>query len=163
MGTTHHSNWLLFARIPSERADFSRVTAYINICLSSFRFLLCNDIINYRDIILISFINNYICYYIMNVYSDVSHSALKYLKDIEVNINNVFLITGNFNIRNSLWDSSFPYHSSISDNLIIIADSFNLALLMLTNPGPTRFFDIAGEANSVIDLMFLCYRSRKLN
>ena len=99
----------------------------------------------------------------MNVYSDVSHSALKYLKDIEVNINNVFLMTGNFNIRDSLWDLSFPYHSSISDNLIIIADSFNLALLMLTNPGPTRSFSIAGEANLVIDLMFLCYRSRKLN
>ena len=64
----------------------------------------------------------------MNVYSDSSHSALKYLKDTEVNIDNVLLMTGDFNIRDSLWDPSFPFHSSISDDLIIIANSFNLSL-----------------------------------
>ena len=35
------------------------------------------------------------------VYSDSSHSALKYLKDTEVNIDNVLIITGDFNIN---WD-----------------------------------------------------------
>jgi len=81
--------------------------------------------------------------------------ALKYLKDTEVNISHVLLTTGDFNIRDSLWDLSFPYHSSISDDLIMIADSFDLALSSPTNPGPTRFSDTAGESNSVIDLMFL--------
>jgi len=128
MGTTHHPNWLSFARIPSEGLDSPRVITYINICFSSFYFLLHKDIINHRDIILISFTNNHICYYIMNVYSDSSHSALKYLKDTEVNIDNVLLMTGDFNIRDSLWDPSFPFHSSISDDLIIIANSFNLSL-----------------------------------
>ena len=99
----------------------------------------------------------------MNVYSDSSHSALKYLKDTEVNINNLLIMTGDFNIRDSLWDLSFPHHSSISDDLIIIADSFNLNLLILTNPTPTRYSDTEGEANSVIDLMFLHSRSNKLN
>ena len=99
----------------------------------------------------------------MNIYSNASHSALKYLKDTEVNIDNVLLMTSDFNIRDSLWDSSFPYHSSISDDLIIIADLFNLALSILTNPGPTRFSDTAGEANLVIDLMFLHYGSRELD
>ena len=116
METNHHPNWILFARILLERSDSPRVIAYINICLSSLWFLLCKDIIDHRDIILISFFNNNVCYYIMNVYSDSSHSALKYLKDTEVNINNVLLITGDFNIRDSLWDSSFPFYLSISDN-----------------------------------------------
>jgi len=89
--------------------------------------------------------------------------ALKYLKDIEVNIDNVLIMTGDFNIRDSLWDSSFPHHSSISNDLMIIADSFNLTLSILTNPSPTRFSDMAGEANSVINLMFLRYGSSKLN
>jgi len=97
----------------------------------------------------------------MNVYSDSSHSALKYLKDTEVNINNILLMTGEFDIRDSLWDSSF--HSSISDNLIIIADSFNLALSTPTNPCLTRYSDMAGESNSTINLMFLHYRSSKLD
>ncbi len=45
----------------------------------------------------------------------------------------------------------------------MIADSFDLALSSLTNPGPTRFSDTAGESNSVIDLMFLQYGSMELD
>ena len=163
MGSNHHSNWISFARIPLDDKDFPRVIAYINICLSPLCFLLCKDIINHRDISLISFFNNNICYYILNVYSDSSHLALKYLKDTEVNIDNVVLMTGDFNIRDSLWNPSFPFHSSISDNLIIIADSFDLTLSNPTNPCLTRYSDMAGESNSIIDLMFLWYRLSELD
>jgi len=100
--TTHHPNWLLFARIPSSQSDTPRVLVYINIRLSSLCFSLRNNIIYHKDILLISFINNHICSFIMNVYSDSSHLALKYLKDIEVNISNMLIITGNFNMRDSL-------------------------------------------------------------
>jgi len=72
-------------------------------------------------------------------------------------------MTGDFNIRDSLWDPSFPYHSSISDDLIMIADSFDLALSKPTNLGPTRFSDTDGESNSVIDLMFLRCNSVELD
>ena len=161
--TAHHPNWLLFARIPADRSDFPRVIVYINICLSPLCFSLCSDIINHRDILLISFLNNHICYYIMNVYSNSSHMALKYLKDTEVNINNVLVMTRDFNIRDSLWDATFPHYSTISDDIMIVADSFNLVLLSPTNPCLTRYSDMLGEANSVIDLMFLQYRSSKLN
>ena len=99
----------------------------------------------------------------MNVYSDSSHTALKYLKDTEVNIDNIVLMTGDFNIRDSLWDPTFLFHSSISDDLIIIADSFDPTLSSPTNPGPTRYSDMAGESNSVIDLMFLCNRLSELD
>ena len=99
----------------------------------------------------------------MNVYSDLSHTTLKYLKNAEANINNVVLITGDFNIRDSLWDSSFPFYSSINNDLIILVDSFNLALSSLTNPCLTRYPNIPGESNSVINLMFLCFDSSKLD
>ena len=161
--TAHHPNWLLFARIPADRSDFPRVIAYINICLSPLCFSLCSDIINHRDILLISFLNNHICYYIMNVYSDSFHTVLKYLKDTEVNINNVLIITGDFNIRDSLWDTTFPHHSTISDNFMIVADLFNLVLSSPTNPCPTRYSNMIEEVNLVINLMFLWYRSSKLN
>ena len=91
----------------------------------------------------------------MNVYSDSSHFALKYLKDTEVNILNLLIMTGDFNIRDSIWDSSFPHHSTISDDLMIITDLFNLDLSTLTNQVSTRYSDTVGEANSIIDLMFL--------
>ena len=163
IGSIHHPNWILIARTPSCNKDSPRVISYINICLLSFHFLLRKDIINHKDISLISFFNNNICYYILNIYSDSSHTALKYLKDTKVNINNVVLMTGDFNIRDSLWDHSFSFHSSSSDDLIIIADSFDLALSSPTNPSPTRFSDTAGESNLVIDLMFLHNGSSELD
>ena len=99
----------------------------------------------------------------MNVYSDSSHSTLKYLKNTEVNIPNLLIITGDFNIRDSIWDTSFPYHSAISNNLMIIANSFNLDLLISTHQVPTKYLDMTGKANSVINLMFLQSSSTELN
>ena len=69
----------------------------------------------------------------MNVYSDSSHSTLKYFKNTEVNVPNLLIITSDFNIRDSIWDPSFPHHSTISDDLMIIADLFNLDLSIPTN------------------------------
>ena len=67
--------------------------------------------------------------------------ALKYLKDTETNISNIIMMTGDLNIRDSLWDSNFPFHSVHSDMLFNIADSFSLALSNLTENFPTRFLD----------------------
>jgi len=153
--TPYHPNWLTFAKTPTNQLDSPRVLAYINIRLLSFCFSLCKDLINHKDILFISFFINNVCSYIMNIHSDASHSALKYFKNTEVSINNLLIMTGDFNIRDSLWDSSFPYHSSISNDLIVIVDLFNLELLIPINSVPTRYSDTAGEANSVINLIFL--------
>ena len=99
----------------------------------------------------------------MNIYSDSSHSALKYLKDTEMNIPDLLIITGDFNIRDSIWDPSFPHHPAISDDLMTIADSFNLDLSFPTHHVPTRYLDTVGELNSVIDLMFLQSGLTELN
>ena len=60
-------------------------------------------------------------------------------------------------------DLTFPHHSTISDNFFIIADSFNLTLSTTINSCPTRYSDVAGEVNSVLDLMFLRNGSPKLD
>jgi len=102
VGVINHLNWLTFIKNPESINDFSRVTIYINIRLSSLHFSLCGDIINFKDILLISFFNNNNNFWLMNIYSDSSHSALKYLKDTEVNICNLLIMTKDFNIHNSL-------------------------------------------------------------
>ena len=51
-------------------------------------------------------------------------------------------MTGDFNIHDSLWNLLFPHHSSISDNLLIIADSFNLELSNPTNQVLMRYSDM---------------------
>jgi len=163
MGTCHHPNWISFARLPSNGIDSPRVISYVNIYLKPFCFLFRKDLFDHRDINLISFICNDTWHYILNIYSDLSHSALKYLKDTEVNINQVLLMTGDFNVRDNLWDPLFPHHSSISDNLMMIVDSFDLALSSPINPDPTRFSNTVGESNLVIDLIFLRCGSSELD
>ena len=80
--------------------------------------------------------------------------ALKYLKDTETNISSIIIMTGDFNIRDNLWDSNFPFHSVYSDMLFNIADSFSLVLSSLTENFPTRFSDNNQNSNSVLDLVF---------
>jgi len=101
MGVTNHPNWLTFARELDLANNYPRVIIYVNIRLSPFCFLLWKDIIDHRNILLVSFFNNNNIFWIMNVYSDSSHSALKYFKDIEANVCNLLIMTGDFNI----WDS----------------------------------------------------------
>ena len=99
----------------------------------------------------------------MNIYSNSSHSTLKYLKDTEVYIHNLLIMTSDFNIWNSLQDPSFSHHSTISDDLLIIANLFNLDLSSPTNQVLTRYSDNANDLNLVIDLMFFYSRSSELN
>jgi len=57
----------------------------------------------------------------------------------------------------------YSFHSSISDDLFAIADSFNLFLSFPTEQVPTRFSDNANDSNSVLDLMFLRCDSEEIN
>jgi len=102
VGIPNHPNWLTSAREPYSSNDSSRVIIYINVRLSSFCFSLQKDIINHKDILLASFFNDNTILWIINVYSHFSHSTLKYLKDTEVNIMNLLIMTGDFNIRDSI-------------------------------------------------------------
>ena len=78
-----------------------RVITYINIRLSSLHFSLRKNIFDHRDISCVFFFNQGSIYYLLNIYSNASQMALKYLKDTEANINNIFIMTGDFNIRDS--------------------------------------------------------------
>jgi len=58
VGISNHLNWLTFAGESNSANDSPRIIIYVNIRLSSLRFSLCKDIINHRDILLVSFSNN---------------------------------------------------------------------------------------------------------
>jgi len=50
-------------------------------------------------------------------------------------------MTGDFNIRDSIWNSNFPHYSIYNDLLTDIADSMNFCILRPTNQVPTRYSD----------------------
>ena len=102
-------------------------------------------------------------YFLINVYSDLSQMALKYLKDTKVNINNILIITGDFNIRDNFWDPNFLYHSSHRDTLFDITNSFQLEISKPAEFFPTRYSNNAQNSNSVLDLVFLCLFSQEFD
>jgi len=163
MEIVNYPNWVTFTRPPTSSSDLARMVIFINIRLSSFCFSFCKDIINHRDILLVSFFNKGISCWLMNIYSHLSHTAIKYLKDIEFDFRNLLVMTEDFNICDSLWDLSFSHHSFISDNLFAIANLFNLSLSYSPDLVPTRYSDNPSESNSVIDLMFLWSSFSELN
>ena len=51
---------------------------------------------------IVFFFNNSNIFFILNIYSDNYQSALKYLKNTEVNLQNVLIIASSFNIRDNI-------------------------------------------------------------
>ena len=91
----------MFLRYSINNNEYSKVLIYINVWLIQLQFSLRKDIINHKDINLILFFNNSIICFIINIYSDEQQSALKYLKVIKTNLNNVLIVTEDFNIRDN--------------------------------------------------------------
>jgi len=68
------------------------------------------------------------------VYSDKQQNALKYLKNTEVNLNNILVITEDFNIRDNDWDLLYPYYLVHMNTLQEVVDNFGLEILTPINP-----------------------------
>ena len=64
-------------------------------------------------------------FFLMNIYSDLSQLALKYLKNTEVVINNILIMMGDFNIHNNFWNPNYLFYS-YSNLLINIVDFMHL-------------------------------------
>jgi len=154
-GAPLHPEWTLFARYNNDPQDTPRVVTYINNRCKKLRFSLRNDIVNHRDINIISFYNGHSLNFLINVYSDEHQCVLEVLRDTPPALNNVLLMTGDFNIRDNDWDPSFPHYSLHSDDLLTIADSFGLDLSSPIQCVPTRYADNRNDSNSVLDLAFL--------
>ena len=99
----------------------------------------------------------------INVYSDDNHLVLKYLKDTEANLQNILIIAGDLNIRDSNWDPCYPFHSIYSDFLLEITDLYGLCLSSHNQQVPTRYSNNINNNNSVINLFFLCHNFSELN
>ena len=161
VGIANYSDWITFSRTSLDNNDYSIMTILGLFCISKFGSLIC--IFLYKDICCFSFFNNSDIYYMINVYSDANQSALKYLKDTEVNVHNFLVIANNFNIRDNIWDLMFLFYLIHSNLLVNVADFFDFMLSCSTNQVLTRYLDNANDANSVINLMFFKPNSLEFN
>ena len=101
------------------------------------------------------FFNNDIICFIINIYSDEHQTALKYLKNIKADLNNILIITRDFNIRDNDWNPIYFYYSVYTDILMEITDSFDLRMFTFYIQVPTWYAGNPNDFNLVIDLIFL--------
>jgi len=88
----------------------------------------------------------------IDIYSDTNQTALKYLKNTEVNIYKFLVIASDFNIRDSSWDPLITFNLAHSD---LISDITDFLDFLLSNQVSIRYLDNVNDSNLVINLMFL--------
>jgi len=93
--------------------------------------------------------------FLINVYSNSSQAALKYLKNTKVEISNVLILTGDFNIRDHFWNPNFPYYSHHRETLFEIMDLLQLEISKPYEFFSIRYSDDSQISNLVLDLVFL--------
>jgi len=64
-------------------------------------------------------------------------------------------MTGDFNIKDNIWDFSYLFCSFQSNSLIDIANLIDLCLSKSTNQVSTKYLYNIEDSNSIIDLIFL--------
>ena len=101
IGAPNHPLWTMFPRISNIKNEHSRVFIYINIRLIRLCFSLQRDIFNHKDINLLFLFNHSIMCFLVNIYSDDHQFTLKYLKSTEMNLNNILIMTRDFNIMDN--------------------------------------------------------------
>jgi len=128
-------------------------------CVSLLKKKTCRTVVEKRNKINVSVVNNVL----FNNYSYDQQFTLKYLKDTEVNLNNILTMIRDFNIRDNKWNLLYSYHSNHTNSLKEIADSFNIELSTSVNQVPMQYTNNSQDSNSVLDLMFFCFTSEELN
>ena len=73
--SSNYLSWITFSRYLVNNNEHLRVLTYVNTQLVQLCFLLRKGIVNYRDINIISFFNNGIICFIINIDSDEQQSA----------------------------------------------------------------------------------------
>ena len=97
------------------------------------RFSPRKDIFNHKDIFCFLFFNNSSIFFMINVYPDDYHLALKYLKNTEVNLQNVLIMAGDFNIKDNSWNPLHPFHLIYSDIFLRLQTLLIFVYLLITN------------------------------
>jgi len=76
---------------------------------------------------------------------------------------NILIMVDDLNIRDSDWNLSYSFHSSYSDILVKIVDSFDLTLSLAIQQASTWYSNNENNSNPVINLLFLWSNFAELN
>ncbi|PPQ94891.1 hypothetical protein CVT25_004372 [Psilocybe cyanescens] len=132
-----------------------RVMAYVSNCLKEFHPSMCRDLIDHRNVLILSLFTNGQSYNLMNVYSDKAHMAALLLAEEAASLPLFIYMGGNFNIYSQEWDGGHCSHPGVATQLLNTASELGLQWAPFVNPGPTFYPCIQGFCSTVIDLVFM--------
>jgi len=136
VGAPKHLDWLTVVRPPTND-ETPRVLAYVHNRLTRLRPSLRRDLIDHRDILILSLFSEGRTINIMNVYSDDQHTTINLLAERAPTLLACVLMTGDFNCHSREWDPLVPHHRTTAISLLNTAARLGLELTLPVNPGPT--------------------------
>jgi hypothetical protein len=89
---------------PSSVDDPPHVVMYFNVHIKPLRPSYCRDLIDHRDIVILSLGLGAGCSLFANVYSDANHTAITALHKGVWTWPNLMVMGGHFNVRHKSWD-----------------------------------------------------------
>jgi Endonuclease-reverse transcriptase len=130
---------------------------YFNVRIKPLRPSYRRDLIDHRDIIILSLGLGAGCSLFANVYLDSNHTAITALHEGVWTWPNLMVMGGDFNVRHKSWDLNYLLESNIhAECLMAAADCLGLGRCLRVVPGPTHFPFNQFLSPTVIDLLFIC-------
>ena len=101
IGAPMHPEWLYMVR-PPQNDQAPQVMAFVSKRLEKLRPSMRTDLIDHRDIFILSLFQGNDTYNLMNVYSDDDKTAILYLQDHVDELPSFHYMGGNFNIHSNV-------------------------------------------------------------
>src|SRR6267154_461081 len=157
IGAPRHPDWVCMVCMSGIEDDTRpRVLSYVHKRLSRMRPSLHKDLVDDRDVMLLSLQTSLGPVFLLNVYSDDRGHATDLLFRISSRLPRCVYMGGDFNCRSKHWELNFPEQPRRGDLIIDIADYLGLSLGSPRTYGPTHFYKHGDEhRSSVIDLIFV--------
>ena len=160
-GPPIHPDWIpMYPKGFDATEDRPRVLAYVNRAISVVKPKLRSDIVNNRDVMLITVRGHLGPLHLMNVYSDENGSAIRYLEEHRDEFPILGYMGGDFNCPSSHWDSSLNREHPMATRLWDCATALSLERVAPASGGVTHRPYNAALQGSILDLVFVpAYRN----
>jgi hypothetical protein len=153
IGPPLHRDWNVIYCKPDQSGN-PRTMCYVHKRLVKFRPSYCREIIDHRDLLLLSLQVGGSEIFALNVYNDDRATAVSFLKREGLIIPHLSIMTGDFNCHSMVWDLSYSSHGAVAARLLELTQDLELDWDSPVNPGPTHVPHVKTFNHTVINLIF---------
>jgi hypothetical protein len=155
-GPPIHPDWIpMFPKGFDAAEDRPRVIAYVNRTIRVVKPKLRSDIVNHRDVMIVTVRGHLGPLHLMNVYSDDGGSAIRYLEDHLDEFPALGYMGGDFNCPSSHWDPTCLRAHPLANTLEECATVLNMERVAPPSGGVTHRPYNAALRGSILDLVFV--------